>query len=62
MQGQISLQVRQEEVNYTVLPWPTARIWGGPVWSATCPARNRQSEAGVDGTGKSGWEQREHGQ
>lgn len=56
------MQVRQEEVNYTVLPWPTPRMWGGPVWSATCPARNRQSEAGVDGAGKSGWEQREHGQ
>lgn len=56
------MQVRQEEVNYTVLPWPTPRMWGGPVWSAACPARNRQSEAGVDATGKSGWEQREHGQ
>lgn len=62
MQGQVLLQVRQEDVNYTVLPWPTPRMWGGPVWSAVCPALNRQREAGVDGTGKSGWEQSGHGQ
>lgn len=38
------------------------RIWGGPVWSAARPAWNRPSEAAADGTGRSGWEQREHGQ
>ena len=62
MQGWVSLpgETGGRELHSPALA--DTKDMGGPVWSAVCPALNRQSEAGVDGTGKSGWEQRGHGQ